>query len=250
MRRFVALLFVLMALSGSISLAIASEEPIVATSLENQVLQTCTSVSSHDIRILRAGSNCHLKTEALAIWRSVATPKDLTSKFPMTTLNTCEAKNSTSPKYTIIKDTCKRFQDSISWHRWVKAPTTPEIKSVEVLNESTALISLNPIIQNPDAPISFFTVTSHPDEVVTQGLPSTDGQFYVPGLIEEKTYTFTISATNADGESPVSAKSDAVTPKANLLLEPAGPGTVSLITLIVLVSLFLVYRRVKFVNYS
>jgi len=244
MRKFVALVTALIIFQGPLALAVAAEEPIVANPLTPaQTLQTCTSISSHTIRILRLGSTCHVNTEALAIWRSVPTPEDLTSKFPMATVQTCAGRRTSIPSYRLIRSDCQKFQDTTTWHRWLKAPSTPEIKSVEALNETTGLVTLNQLSENPDAPTAFFRVVSHPDEVVTIGLPSTKNQYYVTGLNEQKTYTFSVSAINADGESPMSAASEVVTTPAVPLLIPAGPGLVSLITAAVLLLVFFLYRR-------
>jgi Fibronectin type III domain len=244
MRKFVALVTALIMFQGPLALAVAGEEPIVANPLTPaQTLQTCTSISSHTIRILRLGSTCHVNTEALAIWRSVPTPEDLTSKFPVATVQTCAGRRTSIPSYRLIRSDCQKFQDATTWHRWLKAPSTPEIKSVEALNETTALVTLNQLSENPDAPTAFFRVVSHPDEVVTIGSPSAKNQYYVTGLNEQKTYTFTISATNADGKSSESLESKAITTPAIPQLIPAGPGLLSFITASVLLFLFFAYRR-------
>ncbi len=244
MRRLMVSLFVISVLAGNIPLAFAiEEEPIVATSAEIQTLKTCTSLNSKKIRILREGSKCHLYTEAMAIWRNGPTLEDLTSKFPATTLQTCSGKSPAIRSYILIRDNCQKFQEETSWHRWLKSPSAPEIESVEALNETTALITLKPIAEIPDAPITFFTVTSHPDEVTTRGLPTAINQYYVTGLNEQKTYTFTISATNADGKSSESIESKAITTPAIPQLIPAGPGLLSFITASVLLFLFFAYRR-------
>jgi len=244
MRRLMVSLFVITVLAGNIPLAIAIEdEPVVATSAEIQTLKTCTSLDSKKIRILREGSKCHLYTESLAIWRNGPTSEDLTSKFPVTTLQTCTGKSPSIRSYILIRDNCQKFQEATSWHRWLKSPSTPEFESVEALNETTGLITLKPMTENPDAPITFLTVTSHPDEVVTRGLPTEITKYYVTGLSQKKTYTFTVSATNADGESPLSLESKALTTPAIPEVIPAGPGLLSFITAFVLLFLFFAYRR-------
>jgi len=237
-------LFVITVLAGNIPLAIAIEdEPIVAISADIQALKTCTSLDSKKMRILREGSKCHLYTEAMAIWRNSPTLEDLTSKFPVTTLQTCAGKSPAARSYILIRDDCKKFHEATTWHRWLKSPNTPEIESVEALNESTALITLKPMAEIPDAPITFLTVTSHPDEVLIRGLPTEITKYYVTGLNEQKTYTFTITATNADGESPVSLESKALTTPAIPEVIPAGPGLLSVITTAVLLLIFFFYRR-------
>ena len=244
MRRLMVSLFVLTVLAGNIPLAIAIEdEPIVATSADIQTLKTCSSLDSKKIRVLREGSKCHLYKEALAIWRNSPTLEDLTSKFPVTTLQTCAGKSPAIRSYILIRDDCKKFHEATTWHRWLKLPNTPEIESVEALNESTALITLKPMAEIPDAPITFFTVTTHPDEVTTRGLPTEITKYYVTGLNEQKTYTFTITATNADGESPVSLESKVLTTPAIPEVIPAGPGLLSVITTAVLLLIFFFYRR-------
>lgn len=245
MRRFVTLFSVLVALQVPLAVAVAADEPITATSFEIPTLQTCTSLSSHAVRILRSQRPCHVNTEALAIWRSEASVEDLTSKFPMATLQTCAGKSSTNPSYLLIKSSCQKFQVATAWHRWLRAPSTPEIKSVVALNEVTALITFDQMNDNPDAPIAFFTVISHPDEVTTTGLPNANGQYYVTGLNEQKSYTFSVSATNADGVSPLSAASEVVTTPAIPVLVPAGPGLISFVTAAVLLFAFFIYRRFK-----
>jgi hypothetical protein len=77
-----------------------------------------------------------------------------------------------------------------------------------VAGENTMTISFSPPASNGGAPITLYTVTASPGGNTASG---TGSPIVMTGLVNDTTYTFTVTATNAAGDGPPSAPSDPVT---------------------------------------
>ncbi len=104
------------------------------------------------------------------------------------------------------------------------APSAPTINTVTPGNGQVT-VSWHEPSSDGGKPITGYTVTSNPgDKHCTAG--GTTLQCTVTGLSNGTAYTFTVHATNADGDSPESAPSSPATP-ATVPGAPAGPITAS-----------------------
>jgi uncharacterized repeat protein (TIGR01451 family) len=115
----------------------------------------------------------------------------------------------------------------------VTVPTAPATVVASPANAAASVAWTTPV-SNGGSPITSYTVTAFASGVASASAlvlaPATST--VVSGLTNGTTYTFTVHATNAAGNSPESLPSNAVTP--NLPLGPtdmaitmAGPGTVN-----------------------
>jgi predicted RNA-binding protein with TRAM domain len=102
--------------------------------------------------------------------------------------------------------------------------TVPDAPSgVSALPRDTqALVSFSPPAFDGGAPITSYTVTSSPDGETVTGFVS---PLLVTGLTDGTSYTFTVTAHNAAGESAASAASNAVVP-----LTAGAPGAATGVT--------------------
>ena len=87
-------------------------------------------------------------------------------------------------------------------------PTAPTVSGVASGN-GQATVSFSAPSSNGGAPITSYTVTSHPGGFTATGASS---PITVSGLADGTAYTFTVTATNAAGSSPASALSGSATP--------------------------------------
>jgi hypothetical protein len=74
-------------------------------------------------------------------------------------------------------------------------------------------VSFTSPLSDGGSPISSYTVTSNPDGITATGTAS---PITIAGLTNGVSYTFTVVATNAVGDSQASPASNAVTPSAAL----------------------------------
>ncbi len=97
--------------------------------------------------------------------------------------------------------------------RIASVPGAP--RNVEVVpGDGQVIVSWQPPLDDGGAPILEYTASTNPS--CTVAAPAT--RCTVTGLTNDRSYRFTVTATNAEGEGPPSAPSDAV-----ILLSPARP---------------------------
>jgi hypothetical protein len=100
------------------------------------------------------------------------------------------------------------------------APGAPTIGTATAGN-AQATVTFTAPASDGGAAITGYTVTSAPGNVVGTG---TSSPITVAGLSNGTSYTFTVVATNAVGDSVASSASNAVTPKAPQAITFANPG--------------------------
>jgi len=91
--------------------------------------------------------------------------------------------------------------------------------------DGAATVFWTPSSFNPGSPVTSYTITPYvgatPGAPVVVAAPATSANF--PGLTNGVTYTFTVFATNAIGDSPESAPSNQVTPPRQVAQSSASP---------------------------
>lgn len=98
-------------------------------------------------------------------------------------------------------------------------PTAPAITSVEP-GDGLAIVTFIAPTDDGGSPITSYTVTSSTGGYFATG---TESPITVTGLTNDVSYTFTVIATNAVGDSVASNVSEPVTPYAVVLTAPSAP---------------------------
>jgi hypothetical protein len=99
-------------------------------------------------------------------------------------------------------------------------PSAPIIGTATA-GDTQATVTFSPPLSNGGSPITGYTATSSPGGIVSTGAGS---PLTVAGLTNGTAYTFTVVATNANGNGPASAPSNSVTPRATQTITFANPG--------------------------
>ena len=170
---------------------------------------TCVDLASGKERISKTGT-CRT-TEATAKWHLASTDSALASGSTTKSLTICSSKDSSPFSYQLIRSSCSKHMQTKLYTRSGALPAKPIITQVSSNSyESASLALARDPAANLDAPIAYYTITSSKGDVkkVNSWRELT---VTVSGLTSSTTYTFTITATNADGTSPVSAQSLPVT---------------------------------------
>ena len=170
---------------------------------------TCVDLASGKERISKTGT-CRT-TEATAKWHLASTDSALASGGTTKSLTICSNKESSPFSYQRIRSSCSKHMQTKLYTRSGALPAKPVITQVFSNSyESVSLALARDPAANLDAPIAYYTITSSKGDVkkVNSWRELT---VTVSGLTSSTTYTFTITATNADGTSPVSAQSLPVT---------------------------------------
>ncbi len=149
--------------------------------------------------------------EAQANWHKNQTDSAIASGAGAKVIVICSNKESSPVSYQVIRKKCAKHQVTTIFSRSSALPFKPVIAQAVAYGYDSSQISLaqNPET-NPDAPIAFYTIISSKGN--TQRVYSwNDLSLLITGLQALTTYTFTVSATTADGTSPISAASLPVT---------------------------------------
>jgi hypothetical protein len=182
--------------------------PITSASAAQVV--TCVNLNSGKERISKTGT-CRTTQEATAKWRLAQPDSALTSGATTKALTICTNKESSPVTYQVIRTSCYKHMKTNLYTRLSSLPAKPVITKVSATSYESASLSLaDDSAANLDAPIAYYTVTSSKGDV--KKINSwRDLNVTVSGLRSATEYTFTITATNVDGTSPVSASSLLVT---------------------------------------
>lgn len=173
-------------------------------------LVTCVNLQTGTERISHTGK-CRYAQEAQANWHKIPSDSPIASGASAKVIVICSNKESSPVSYQVIRSKCARHQVTTIFSRSGALSAKPAISQVVAYGYDSSQISLaqNPAT-NPDAPIAFYTITSSKGN--TQKVYSwKDLSLVITGLQAQTTYTFTVSATTADGTSPISAVSLPVT---------------------------------------
>jgi len=181
-----------------------------ATAASAAEVVTCVDLNSGKERIAKAGT-CRATSEAMAKWHLAPTDSALASGGATKTLNTCSNKKSSSAPYQIIRNSCYRHMQTNLYTRSSALPAKPVITGVSSSSSESASLALaSDLTSNVDAPIAYYTITSSKGDVKKVN-SWRELIVTVHGLHSSTSYTFTITATSADGTSSISASSLPVT---------------------------------------
>jgi hypothetical protein len=187
----------------AISLIAAHLSPATAAPAAQVI--TCVDLASGKERISR--TNTCRTTEATAKWHLAPTDSALASGGTTKPLTICSNKESSPVTYQRIRSSCYKHMQTNLYTRSSALPAKPVITQVSSNSyESASLALASDPAANLDAPISYYTITSSKGDVkkVNSWRELT---VTVSGLRSATSYSFTITATNVDGTSPVSASS-------------------------------------------
>jgi hypothetical protein len=191
-----------------------------ALAVPEQPLVTCIHLISGKERISKSGT-CRNSQEAHLNWH-VAHIKTIGEKNELPSRKViCSNKEESPVTYRIIRSSCARHMQENVYTRSKAAPMQPVVAEAKSLSHEsvTFILESDPGVSQ-DAPVAYFTVTS--DRGDTKKVYYwRELTFSINGLHSSTTYSFTISATNADGTSKVSAETMPITTRA--YVPPAPP---------------------------
>ena len=208
----------------SIALAIAMvstlalSTPTPATAVTS--LTSCIDLTTFKERISKNGT-CRTPQEAIAKWRLAPSDSSLANSATTKYLNICSNKAGSSVSYQLIRPKCARHQQQNIYTRSATLPAKPEIiRVLSLSHESASLAIAADAATTVDAPIAYYTITTSKGES-KKVYSWRDLTLVISGLTSSTSYTFTVSATNADGTSPLSATSQPVTTQVFIAPQPA-----------------------------
>jgi hypothetical protein len=172
-------------------------------------LITCVNLQSKTERISKTGK-CRLSHEAQANWHLLESDSRLPEKGKSKTLVVCSNKRTSSVSYQIIRARCARHQDRSEFYRSNLLVPAPKITNVIAIGHDSAQISIaTDPNANPDAPVAYYTITSSKGQVKNV-YSWGELRFTIDSLSELTDYSFTVSATTADGTSQLSLPSESI----------------------------------------
>ena len=114
--------------------------------------------------------------------------------------------------------------NSITTNAVQTVPDAPTITGAIATSSSTADVSFSAPGSNGGSPITSYTILSSPGSITSTLTQSGGGTFNVTGLTDSTSYTFTIKATNAIGDSAYSSVSSSITTPSAVTVPPVLPG--------------------------
>jgi len=121
-----------------------------------------------------------------------------------------------------------QYKDILNQHFSAASAPEPPSRVAAAAGDGFALIAWNPSVFEGSAPVESYTVTSSKGDKATVSAADfwTAGYVKVTGLTNGADYTFTVTATNANGTSSPSLPSRAVTPGNKAIHPPSAPANV------------------------
>ena len=197
-------------------------------------LVTCINLVTKAERISHTGK-CRITHEAQANWHRLNSDAPLPEKGKTKSLLICSNKPTSTVNYQIIRARCAKHQIATEFYRSTLLMAAPTIIKVVATGHDTAQVSLaRDPNSNADAPVAYYTITSSKGQsknVYTWG----ELNLTIDNLSELTTYSFTVTATTADGTSSVSTSSDLVT-TTKYVAPPAAAGTAAPVAQVSLLS--------------
>jgi hypothetical protein len=210
--------WLLIALAIAMVSTLALSTPTPATAVTS--LTTCIDLTTFKERISKTGT-CRTPQEAIAKWRLAPSDSSLANSATTKYLNICSNKAGSSVSYQLIRPKCARHQQQNIYTRSATLPAKPEIiRVLSLSHESASLAIAADAATTVDAPITYYTITTSKGES-KKVYSWRDLTLVISGLSSSTSYTFTVSATNADGTSPLSATSQPVTTQVLVAPQPA-----------------------------
>ena len=200
----------------ALSLIAAHLSPATAAPAAQVV--TCVNLQTGTERISHTGK-CRYSQEAQANWHKNQSDSPIASGPTAKVINICSNKESSPVSYQVIRKKCARHQVTTIFSRSGALPAKPVIaEAVSFGHDSASLKLAQDPAASPDAPIAFYTITSTTVDTRTPILVQSQKVYYwkdlslaINTLQASTRYTFTVTATTADGTSPVSISSIPVT---------------------------------------
>lgn len=204
-----------MILLGS-TLALTSVISSPALAVADQPLVTCIHLISGKERISRSGT-CRIYQEAQANWHRANSSSSGEKNESSSKIVICSNKEESPVSYRIIRSSCARRQMQQNvYTRSTFIPARPIVGEARSNSHESVTFTLeNDPGVSQDSPVTYFTVTSDKGDV-KKVYSWRELTFSISGLRSSTTYSFTISATNADGTSKVSAETMSITTRAYL----------------------------------
>ena len=200
----------------SMLVALLFVSPAPASTSESLV--TCLNLQTGKERVSRT-SKCPI-TQAVSKWRLVTADSGIAPGSSTKTMSVCSNKENSSPVYRIIRNRCSKNMQKNLYAREVTLPSKPILADIVSRSGGSASITL---ASDPgsglDSPITYYTVTSSKGDVI-RVTPSNSLTLIVNGLRAANDYSFTLTATNADGTSPISNVSQLVNIQAPVTPKP------------------------------
>jgi hypothetical protein len=173
-------------------------------------LVTCVNLLSGTERISHTGK-CRYSQEAQANWHKNPSDSPIASGPTAKVIVICSNKDSSPVSYQIIRKKCARHQVTTVFSRSGSLPAKPLIsEAVSHGYDSASLKLAQASPENLDAPIAFYTITSSRGNI-QKVFSWVALNLAISGLQGSTTYSFTVSATTADGTSQISEASLPVT---------------------------------------
>ena len=181
-------------------------------------LVTCVNLQTGTERISHTGK-CRYSQEAQANWHKNQSDSPIASGPTAKVINICSNKESSPVSYQVIRKKCARHQVTTIFSRSGSLPAKPVIaEAVSFGHDSASLkLAIDPAT-SADAPIAFYTITSTTVDTRTAVIVQSQKVYYwkdlslaINTLQASTRYTFTVTATTADGTSAISALSNQVT---------------------------------------
>jgi hypothetical protein len=184
-------------------------------------LVTCVNLQTGTERISHTGK-CRYTQEAQANWHKNPSDSTIASGASAKVITICSNKESSPVTYQVIRSKCAKHQVTIIFSRSGALPNKPVIaEAVSFGYDSASLKLATDPAASPDAPIAFYTITSTTVDTRTPIIVQSQRIYYwkdlsiaISALQASTRYTFTVSATTADGTSPISIASIPVTTQA------------------------------------
>jgi len=208
--------------------------PFSSARAESKPLVTCINLINKSERISSTGK-CIATKEAQANWHLIYSDSSLPDKAISKQITICSNKPTSNYSYNLIRKNCSALQLRHDYYRSTVIANKPTIVKVVATSHDSARVSIaEEINANPDAPVAYYTITSSKGQsrkVFTKG----ELDLTIDKLSELTDYSFNVTATTADGTSPVSDESNSVKTQkyvAPIVIKPSTAAPVAQVSLL------------------